>query len=53
VASAAPDGDEFTVTTWTDDIVSLLPAADVIAFPKHDAGVCSGSRGRSWRRRSG
>jgi len=53
VSSAARTGDEFTVTTWTDDIVSLLPAADVIAFPKHDAGVFPDPVGDRGRRRSG
>lgn len=30
----SPDGREFTGTTWTDGIVSLLPEADLVFFPK-------------------
>ncbi|ACU74301.1 conserved hypothetical protein [Catenulispora acidiphila DSM 44928] len=32
----SPEGAEVTAASWADDETSLLPAADVVAFPKHN-----------------
>ena len=35
----SPDGEEYTVATWTEGIVSLLPKVDVITFVKQDTDI--------------
>ncbi|MFE3059779.1 hypothetical protein [Nocardia sp. NPDC059239] len=35
----APDGSEYTMTSWTDGVTNLLPAADFICFVTGDGDV--------------